>query len=472
MPPFDDVLPRLLPPTFGNVSSGRKGTQIAVLMSGGVDSSVTAMLLRDAGWDAVGITMKIPVVDACSIRRPCCGTEAALVCKDLGLPHYFVDTDEAFRAFVIDPFRKSYGEGNTPSPCVDCNTHLKFHLVWDLLRERLGIEHLATGHYARIDLAQNETRGYPNTAAPVEIAVRATRTVIPAQAGIQETRRSSRRPPLDSRLRGNDGAGAASGISGFGIASRLKAEGCRLKEDSSSAAYSLLPTAYSLLRRARDSARDQSYFLYGVPRDRLAFLHFPLGGLTKNEVRQAASACRIFVAGKPDSMELCFAAQGDYRALLRDMPSRPGPIRDAAGKRLGEHTGLHNFTVGQRRGLRISNPEPLYVIKLVPEDNAVIVGPRTAGYETRVRAVHVNVLQPAKLSVGESLRGKVRSVGHPEPCVVTGIGTVCQTTTNCEDAFEVTFDPPVFAPAPGQHLVLYDADDAIVAGGVISVDKQ
>ena len=136
MPPVDEVLLRLLPPTFENVSSGRKGTPIAVLMSGGVDSSVTAMLLRDAGWDAVGITMKIPVVDACSIRRPCCGTEAALVCKDLGLPHYFVDTEEAFRAFVIDPFRKSYREGNTPSPCVDCNTHLKFHLVWDLLRER------------------------------------------------------------------------------------------------------------------------------------------------------------------------------------------------------------------------------------------------------------------------------------------------------------------------------------------------
>ncbi|MFH1267514.1 MAG: tRNA methyl transferase PRC-barrel domain-containing protein, partial [Planctomycetota bacterium] len=228
----------------------------------------------------------------------------------------------------------------------------------------------------------------------------------------------------------------------------------------------LQPLVYYQLRRAKDAARDQSYFLYGVPRDRLAFLHFPLGGLTKDEVRQAASARRIFVAGKPDSMELCFAAEGDYRALLRDMPSRPGPIRDAAGKRLGEHTGLHNFTVGQRRGLRISNPEPLYVIKLVPEDNAVIVGPRTAGYETLVRAVRVNVLQPEKLSVGESLRGKVRSVGHPEPCVVT---TVCQTTTNCEDALEVTFDPPVFAPAPGQHLVLYDADDAIVAGGVISV---
>ncbi len=392
MPPVDEVLPRLLPPTFEYVSPERTGTPIAVLMSGGVDSSVTAMLLRDAGWDVVGITMKIPVVDACSIRRPCCGTEAALVCKDLGLPHYFVDTEEVFRVFVIDPFRRSYSEGNTPSPCVDCNTHLKFHLVWDLLRERLGIEHLATGHYAR-----------------------------------------------------------------------LEAEGCRLKEDSSPTAYSLQPTAYGLLRRAKDSARDQSYFLYGVPRDRLAFLHFPLGGLTKNEVRQAASACRIFVAGKPDSMELCFAAEGDYRALLRDMPSRPGPILDAAGKRLGEHTGLHNFTVGQRRGLRISNPEPLYVIKLVPEDNAVIVGPRAAGYETRVRAVRVNVLQPEKLNVGESLRGKVRSVGHPEPCVISGIS---------KDAFEVTFDPPVFAPAPGQHIVLYDADDAIVAGGVIPADEQ
>jgi tRNA-specific 2-thiouridylase len=384
----------LLSPTFGEAPTLDKDRAIAVLMSGGVDSSVTAVLLRDAGWDVVGITMKIPLVDACSVRRPCCGTDAALVCKDLGVPHYFVDTVEAFRVFIVEPFRKAYCEGRTPSPCVDCNTLMKFHLVWDLLRDRLGILHLATGHYARIDRATDEM------------------------------------PPR--------------------------------------------------LRRAKDTDRDQSYFLYGAPREHLAFLHFPLGELTKTEVRQLASSRGIFVAAKPDSMELCFAAQGDYRELLRDAPSQHGAIRDTSGNVLGEHEGIHNFTVGQRQGLGVSSSQRLYVTKLVPEDHMVVVGPREAGYETRVRVGEVNVLQPEKLCPGMRLMGKVRSVGSPEPCIVTDVsddtkvGSSSRSTSVAEDGtpanlrLEVDFDPPVFAPAPGQHLVLYDADDAVVAGGVIT----
>ena len=369
------ILPTLCPPTFEAFQPESGGRPIAVLMSGGVDSSVTALLLRDGGWNIVGITMKIPTVGESLDRRPCCGTGAAFVCRDLGVPHYFVDTEDAFRAWVVDPFRTSYCEGRTPSPCVDCNTHLKFGAVWDLLRERLGIDHLATGHYARVETTAQHNR--------------------------------------------------------------------------------------TTLRRAHDKSRDQSYFLYGVSLERLNFLHLPLGGLAKTEVRRIASSRGVCVAGKPDSMELCFAAEGGYRSVLSDVPCRPGPICDAAGKRLGEHKGIHNYTIGQRRGLGISSSDGLYVIKILPGENTVVVGPRESGFRSVIRAASVNVLQAGRLDAGAELWGKVRSVGEPETCRVTCVET---------DVIEVRFDAPVFAPAAGQHLVLYDAEDGIVAGGVIIAD--
>lgn len=141
---------RLLPPTFSSWSPTKPPSrQIAVLMSGGVDSSVAAWALKRDGWDVLGITMKIPVACATDTRG-CCGADAAFVCDELGLPHYFVDVTEAFTRLVVEPFRRSYSRGQTPNPCVDCNTDLKFTLVWDLLRETFGIDLLATGHYARV----------------------------------------------------------------------------------------------------------------------------------------------------------------------------------------------------------------------------------------------------------------------------------------------------------------------------------
>lgn len=360
----------LCPPTFDAFKPAEDKTPIAVLMSGGVDSSVTALLLREAGWDIVGVTMKIPVISEGLVRRPCCGTGAALVCKDLGVPHYFVDVEDAFRACVVDPFRAAYCAGTTPSPCVDCNTRLKFGAVWDLVHAQLGIEHVATGHYARV-----ETSG---------------------------------------------GGGA-------------------------------------FLKRGEDKSRDQSYFLYGVSRERLPYLHLPLGGLAKTEVRQIASSRGLHVAAKADSMELCFAAEGDYRKLLTDVPCGPGPICDTEGRILGEHKGIHQYTIGQRRGLGISSADGLYVLEILPATNTIVVGPRERGFRSEIRAVSVNELQPEKLRVGAEFLGKIRSVGEPDTCRVTRADAEC---------LEVHFDTPVFAPASGQHLVLYD-DEAIVAGGVI-----
>jgi tRNA-specific 2-thiouridylase len=198
-----------------------------MLMSGGVDSSVTAHLLKEAGWDVLGVTMKIPT--ACEDgSRGCCGAEAAFVCNELNISHYFVDVTEPFENLIIERFRQSYANGETPNPCVDCNTLLKFSLLWDFLQERFGIEYLATGHYARVSEQNGRVR----------------------------------------------------------------------------------------LGRAQDKSKDQSYFLYGISAERLERLVLPLGEMTKEQVRSIASGLGLSVADKPESMELCFAGQGDYRLAL------------------------------------------------------------------------------------------------------------------------------------------------------------
>jgi tRNA-specific 2-thiouridylase len=338
-------------------------------MSGGVDSSVAAMLLRDAGWDVVGVTMKLPVLGGNPLR-PCCGADAPSVCRQLGAPHFFLDVESSFLECVVAPFRKSYAMGATPSPCIDCNTYFKFGAVWDRIRADLRIEKLATGHYVRV---------------------------------VHEAERHA-------------------------------------------------------LRRAADLSRDQSYFLYGLARERLPHIECPLGERTKDEVRRLAAASGLPVAEKADSMELCFAGEGDYRDVLDGLPARPGPICDTSGNVLGQHQGIHLYTVGQRRGLPASTTGPLYVLRIVAEINTIVVGGRAAGMAERVGARRINVLAPERFAAGERLAGKIRSVGEPSGCELLRAGA---------DEFEVRFDEAVFAPAPGQHLVLYDEEGTVVAGGTI-----
>lgn len=366
----NDMNIRLQPPTLQPWSGeGDPDKHIAVLMSGGVDSSVTAMLLRDAGWNVLGITMKIPVAEKCDVQRSCCGIEAAYVARDLGIVHYYLDVREAFERLVIEPFRESYGRGCTPSPCVDCNTVFKFGLVWDFIESEFGIKHLATGHYAVIE-------------------------------------------HLEGRAH---------------------------------------------LVRGEDHSRDQSYFLYGIPRHRLEYFHLPLGEMSKDEVRRLAREAHLPVARRQDSMELCFAGEGDYRNAL-GMASVKGPILDTAGNVLGEHDGIANYTVGQRKGLRIAAGKPLYVIRISAADNSVTVGTADEALDCEVRAESVNVLIPELVNPGQVLYGKIRSQGEPTACEITEVG---------EDTISVRFDEPQFAPTPGQRLVLYDANGRVVSGGTI-----
>lgn len=338
-------------------------------MSGGVDSSVTALLLRDAGWNVLGITMKIPVAENCDVKRSCCGLEAGYVARDLGIAHYYLDVREAFTQLVIDPFRKAYQRGHTPSPCVDCNTLFKFGLVWDYIEEAFGVRHLATGHYARV-------------------------------------------------VRDDDGAA---------------------------------------LFRGDDHSRDQSYFLYGIPRHRLAYFHLPLGTLGKDEVRRLAREAKLPVARRQDSMELCFAAEGDYRAALGTEHVK-GPVLDATGNVIGEHDGIANYTVGQRKGVRVAAGKPMYVIAISADQNSITLGTREQAETRDVSAADVNVLIPELMGVGATQYGKIRSQGEPTKCEITQLDG---------QNMSVRFDEPQFAPTPGQRLVLYDCQGRVVCGGVI-----
>jgi len=362
---------KLLPPTFSPWEPAKApGKQVAVLMSGGVDSSVTAHLLKSTGWEVLGITMKIPV--ACDPgRRGCCGADAAFVCNELGVPHYFVDVTEAFNDVIIRPFRDAYSHGRTPNPCVDCNTFLKFSLVWDQLQEEFGITQLATGHYAKV--IHDGSRVY--------------------------------------------------------------------------------------LHRARDRDKDQSYFLYGIPRDRLPSLILPLGDLTKHQVRTIACELRLSVAQKAESMELCFAGEQDYRlALENDAASDPGAMTDMQGRRIGVHKGIANYTLGQRRGLGFAGGKPLYVGRIDAVANTVALGTREEVSARVVRAAYCNMLLPERLTTTARLLGKIRSYGDPRPCRLIDL---------TPDSMTVEFDQAQFAPCPGQRLVLYDESDNVVAGGVI-----
>ena len=365
---------KLLEPSFSPWQPRKElARQIAVLMSGGVDSSVTAFLLKEQGWDVLGITMKIPV--SCDTgKRSCCGADAAFVCNELNIPHYFVDVTEAFEEIIIKPFRQSYANGRTPNPCVDCNTFLKFSLLWDFLEETFGITYLATGHYSKV--SKTNGRVY--------------------------------------------------------------------------------------LGRAKDKAKDQSYFLYGIALEKLAGLVLPLGELTKEEVRSIAAELNLLVAEKPESMELCFAGEGDYRDALTDARSaRHGDITDMQGNKIATHKGIANYTLGQRRGIGFAGGRPLYVGRIDARTNTIALGTREEVSCRTIKGEKINVLIPEELVAGRQFFGKIRSYGDSHPCKLIDMN---------ETAVTVEFDQPQFAPCPGQRLVLYNSDDNIVAGDTISTE--
>lgn len=215
---------------------------------------------------------------------------------------------------------------------------------------------------------------------------------------------------------------------------------------------------HACLATAACHQKDQSYFLAGVPRSIIERTLFPLGEFaSKDKTRAFVREAGLPVADRPESMEICFADEKDYRAVI-DAPGEPGPITDEAGRVIGRHNGIAGYTLGQRKGLGVSSPFPLFVTEIRPCDNTIVVAPRDGAFSHEVRAARVNLLAPELLANGP-LRGKIRSQGEPAPCVMTSCS---------QDAMAVRFDEPVFAPAPGQRLVVYTEDGIVAAGGVIS----
>ncbi|MBC8129574.1 MAG: tRNA 2-thiouridine(34) synthase MnmA [Rhizobiaceae bacterium] len=363
-------------------------TRVVVAMSGGVDSSVVAAILKAEGYDVVGITLQLYNAGTNAPKRAgsCCAGQdihdARRVAEALAIPHYVLDYEEIFRKSVIDPFAESYIAGETPIPCVACNQTVKFRDLLATARD-LGAEALATGHY------------------------------------------------IDSR----PGVGSS---------------------------------AHRGLYRPADMARDQSYFLYATTQAQIDFLRFPLGRLTKTETRAIAAHHGLVVADKPDSQDICFVSKGRYADIierLRPGAGTPGDIVHVDGRTLGRHDGIVNFTIGQRRGIKLSSPEPLYVVALDARTGQVVVGPREALATRRLVLRSVNWLGGDGIDVataeGTELFVKVRSTRPPAAATVFW--------EDGETVVELALGED--GVAPGQACVFYSGDGAgarVLGGGIIA----
>ena len=369
---------------------------IAVAMSGGVDSSAVAAMLRDEGYSIVGLTMQLwnqrrlaghagmPE----SVQGRCCSIDdvydARRVAETIGIPYYVVNHEARFERDVVKPFVSEYLAGRTPIPCSLCNNFLKFD-EFLLMARQIGAEKIATGHYARVSYSEDTGRW--------------------------------------------------------------------------------------LLERPVDRAKDQTYFLFGLTQEQLSRTLFPLGGMTKAEVRQVARQHGLASAEKPESQEICFVPGGDYKRFIEAyleeqgeaLPDSSGELVTTTGETIGEHTGIHNFTVGQRKGLGVATGSPLYVIQIKPaaygasEANQVVLGPDELLYSKTLRARDLNWISIASLTEPLRVSVKIRHRHEPAMALLESAGPGEVTAT---------FDAPQRAITPGQAAVFYDGEE-VLGGGLI-----
>ena len=344
-------------------------------MSGGVDSSVSAILLKEQGYDVIGVTMKLFEGE---IEGSCCNLSSTIdakrVCDYLGIPHYTLNFKEEFKKYVIDDFINCYANCKTPNPCIECNKYLKFGAMYQKALE-LQCDYIATGHYAKIEFSEKYNQ--------------------------------------------------------------------------------------NVLKKANAIAKDQSYVLYNMPSFLLDKLLLPLGGFkSKDEIRKIAKSHNLPVANKPDSEDICFIPNGNYKEFLEensDIKSIKGNIINKEGKKLGSHTGLYKYTIGQRKGLGISSSEPLYVIGFNKEKNELIVGNKEELYQKEFMVFDSNWLIEEFSKTEFISKVKTRYSSKEYPAKINFV----------KDKVKVIFDEPQKSITPGQSAVFY-IDDVVVGGGKIS----
>jgi tRNA-specific 2-thiouridylase len=367
------------------------GRTIAVAMSGGVDSSTVAAMLKAEGHTLVGLTMQLWNQRRLAgkegmpeqVQGRCCSIDdvydARRVAEQLDIPYYVVNHEERFERDVVRPFVSEYLAGRTPIPCSLCNNHLKFDQLLTTAKQ-IGADAVATGHYARNEYDPQRGRW--------------------------------------------------------------------------------------ILKRPADRSKDQTYFLFGLTQEQLAGTLFPLGGHTKPEVRGIAHKHGLALASKPDSQEICFIPGGDYKQFIdayleeqhRDLPDSAGELVSTSGEVLGRHAGIHNFTVGQRKGLGVASSTPLYVIQIDSDSRQVTVGGESDVLRTSMQVRDLNWISIPRLEGKMRVQAKIRHRHEPAWATIEPAG---------ENTVVVTFDEPARAVTPGQAAVFFDGEE-VVGGGWIA----
>lgn len=360
-----------------------------IAMSGGVDSSVSAFLMKDAGYDCVGVTMKLhDVVDFLVAveqkkENTCCSMkdirDAKSVAESMGMPYYTVNFQDKFNEKVIDHFVEAYETGTTPNPCIDCNRYLKFDKLFQTAEEN-NCFYVVTGHYARVEYNED--------------------------------------------------------------------------------------TGRYLLRKAVDDNKDQSYVLYSLTQEQLEHIQFPLGGMTKPEARKVAEAHGFVNAQKHDSQDICFVPDGKYTDFIEAYAGKKypeGDFVDQEGNVLGRHKGIIRYTIGQRKGLGLALPRPMYVVRIDVEKNQVVLGYNEDLFSRTLIAKDINMISVPKLTEPMRVYAKARYKHIAAPATAYQLD---------DDTLKVVFDEPQRALTKGQAVVLYDGDYVVGGGTIVETDLE
>ncbi len=341
-------------------------------MSGGVDSSVSALLLKENGYEPIGMTLELFAGSSCCNINTY--IDAKNVCNSIGIPHFTYDCKEQFRKHVIQDFIECYSNCKTPNPCIECNKYMKFGYMWEKAKE-LDCNYIATGHYAKTEYSEKYGRW--------------------------------------------------------------------------------------VLKKSKAGKKDQSYVLWNIPKELIEHVLFPLADFEdKEQIRKIARKNNLKVANKPDSEDICFVPDGNYKKFLEnnsDLKPKTGNIVNTKGEILGKHTGLYKYTIGQRKGLGISYKVPLFVIGFNPLKNQVIVGKESELYKKEILVKDINLLlfdkieQPIEVDVKTRYSSKVAKA---------------KINQKSDDTIKVVFDEPQRAITPGQSAVFY-IDDIVIGGGKI-----